>query len=175
MYSKTLSVLLKSGIDVKILPFIFSVPKLIFELTFIAFPKRFFSEIPAETEAPELPTPRPAEIAPVGCSLTSISISTLSLFKFLIFVLTSLKIPLLFKLSSDLSNLYLEKASPSEKVSSRRITSSSVIEFPFTSILFTKFLAVFSIIIFVVIRLFSVFFGRILNLTNSIFLKFKYV
>ena len=91
-----------------------------------------------ENKPPSVPTPAPAFISPVGCS------STLILIIFKLFPLpswisyfTSLNIRLDLISAIDLSKFNFEKGSPSSTISSLRITSSLVTEFPVMFILST--------------------------------------
>ena len=88
-----------------ILPEIFCVPRDKLEFKLIPLPNKFFSLIAVETTLPSLPTPTPALIVPVGCSSTTISRLTFSLFNSLVLIFISLKIPNTLRLSNDFSNL----------------------------------------------------------------------
>ena len=74
--------------------------------TFTPVPNQLFSFIPNENKPPSVPTPAPAEISPVGCSSTIISIIFRSFSDpVLTFCLTEENICLAFNLDIDLSNL----------------------------------------------------------------------
>ena len=102
-------------------------------------PIQLFSLIPKAIAPPDVPTPAPALISPVGLSSTSISI----IFKFfsslsVILYLTSLKIFLALIFDIDFSKFIIVKGSPSSTISSLLITSSLVTVFPLIFILSTN-------------------------------------
>ena len=114
---------------------------------------------------PLVPNPAPAEISPVGFSVTSILITLLSLSDpSLTSEVTSLKKPRDFKLFTDLLCKILLNVSPSSNIKLFLITSSLVMLFPNILILSTKYFSDSSM----EILKFNLFFPTIFSSTNAL-------